>query len=426
MTSPTSRLKFRENCGSGIPVALAGIIALGAGILHASPLCAALGLTLFLVPAGVFALLWLTLRRTRISHVVEESAFEGDTVEVSVFLHNRSRFPLFYPAVAEVFSPEVFAQKTISFPYRVIPGETVLEVYRGECMLPRGVYGVGPAAVSASDPLGWFRLEKRTEAQSPIKVYPRFDSFGVGERLGACLKPVVRDVTRFGIGESNEFFSVREYRFGDPLRRVHWGLTAHRGYPVVRENTRTAIGDLSIYLDLYRFALLGVGRGSSLEQSVKIAASIASHALQRGHRVQLMAHGKSEVHVAPGSGTPHLQAILDALVDVKPDGRMPLHELLDQRMREALPGGTALFMVSPYLETSEKFRMQLLDLRRKGVRVVLVVFDSATYRSLYEPLPAEHSASEYADYMSSLGMETFLVPCAADLPAVFLGGEGKT
>ena len=75
---------------------------------------------------------------------------------------------------------------------------------------------------------------------------------------------------------------MREYRYGDPLRHVHWPLSAHRGQPVVREFARLTTGDLYVFLDVYRFSLLGIGRGSSLEHGVKIVASLASLALRRG------------------------------------------------------------------------------------------------------------------------------------------------
>jgi uncharacterized protein (DUF58 family) len=229
----------------------------------------------------------------------------------------------------------------------------------------------------------------------------------------------VNDLTHFGIGDSGEFFSVRDYRIGDPLRRVHWGLTAHRGYPVVRENTRTAVGDLAVFLDPYRYALLGVGRGSSLEQSVKIAASLAAHALRRGHRVRLIARGKEDHGVPPASGKPHLQAILDALVDVKPDGEIPLPETVDASSRSLPAGSTAVLMVSPYLQESAPFESRLLALRRRGARVVLVVFDSSTYHCLYEIRTEPRDAARFAARMSALGMEPFVVSCAGNLPAIF-------
>jgi len=421
-----SSIKFRSNCGSGVPLFALGLIAGGAAVYHKNPLCGALGLVLLAVPAIVFFLLRRTVRQVRVTSVVPESVFEGESVEVNVHLHNGSRLPVFLPQVSEIFSPEVHAQKDVLFPFRVLPGEEVERSYKANCVLPRGIYSVGPIAVSVSDPFGWFQLRKVIIKRQPIKVYPKFEEFGVGEKLGECLTLILESITRFGRGESNEFFSVREYRIGDPLRRVHWGLTAHRGYPVVREYAPNTVGDLCIFLDLFRYAFLGTGRGSSLEQSVKIAAALSAHALRLGYRVQLAARGATDVRVPPGTNKSHLMAILDALVAIKPDGRVRLDDLLDQAVRNVLPGATVIFMVSPYLRHSEKFEGHLASLRRNGARVVLVVFDDSTFHSLYELPRADSPIEKYIARAQALGMDAYRVPCGGNLPAIFAAHAGAT
>ena len=205
-----SSLKFRSNCGSGVPLFALGLIASGAAIYQKSLLCGALGLVLVAVPVIVYFLLRHSIRQVRVTSVVPESVFEGEDVEVRVLLHNRSRLPVFLPEVSEIFSPEVHAQKDVLFPFRVLPGEKVERSYEASCALPRGIYAVGPIAVSVSDPFGWFQLRKVILKRQPIKVYPRFDEFGVEKKLGECLTLILESLTRFGRGESNEFFSVRE------------------------------------------------------------------------------------------------------------------------------------------------------------------------------------------------------------------------
>ena len=39
----------------------------------------------------------------------------------------------------------------------------------------------------------------------------------------------------WSIGESDEFVSLRDYRDGDPIRKIHWASTAKRDKPVVKE-----------------------------------------------------------------------------------------------------------------------------------------------------------------------------------------------
>lgn len=407
-------------CASGITIHIFGWIAVGAGLRHGSVLSIALGAALLVLTVLVYLVGRRGLRGIGVTREAPESAFEGDDVEVRLLVRNDSRVSVFYPAISDHFAPELHAQKDATVPLRVRPGETVTEAYRGECLLPRGVYVLGPTTVSVSDPLGWFRHRKRLSGSAQIKIYPRFQLVGSAERLGRSLSPILDDRPRFGIGESNEFFAVREYRVGDPLRRVHWPLTAHRGYPVVREHTRTTVGELVLFLDLYRLGLLGVGRGSSLEQGVKIVASLASRAIEKGHRVRFVARGGADrFHVPPGRGKAHLTAILDALILVRPDGTAPLDAVVEEHGRRIPAGATVVLPVGPYLQGSARFQGQIATLRRNGARVVLLVLDGATFTQLHEIRDHGLSAADYVERLRARGFEALLVPCGASPAALF-------
>ncbi|MBI4600318.1 MAG: DUF58 domain-containing protein [Planctomycetes bacterium] len=407
-----------RNAGSGVPVVALGVLALAAAVQHRSPGCAALGLALLLVPLAVYVLLRRSLRGVTLERIAPEKASEGDTIEVEVRVRNGSRMSLFHPRASEVYVPEVHAPKHVLFPCRVEPGETVTESYEGTCLLPRGVYSLGPVTISFSDPFGWFQVERTFPCPARIKVYPWFQELRAAERSGDCLSAALADLTRSVAGDSTEFLSVREYRIGDPLRRVHWGLTAHRGFPVVREYARSARGDLFLFLDPYRYAFLGVGKGSSLELSVKIAASLAAHAARRRHRVRLHAGRWAGGGPSDAAGAP-LTAILDALVEVRPDGERPIEDVLDQEARQVPPGATAVLMVSPYVRPSRRFEGHLGALRARGVRVVLVVFDDATFPSLYETRRAGSELEEYLARARARGLEAVRVRCGASPRTVF-------
>jgi uncharacterized protein (DUF58 family) len=399
-------------------------IGIAAGIHHESPLSMALGLALLLACAAIRALLRLSARGVSVEREAPDGAFEGETIEVKVTLHNGSRLPIFFPRVAEPFPPELHAEKVTVFPYRIGPGESAEETYRGDCLLPRGVYTLGPLRLSLSDPFGWFQAARDLGGERKLKVYPRFQRFGVDEKAGQCVQAIAASLTRFAVGESQEFLSVREYRIGDPLKKVHWPLTAHRGYPVVKEHHRQAAGDVSIVLDLYRYALLGIGRGSSLEQAVKIAAALASRAVERGRRVELFAKGAREIRVPPGAGDGQVQRVLDALVEARPDGEVGLDDCLDRVRREVRAGSIVVLMVSPYLRDSERFERHVLGLLRGGGRAVAVIFDDATFHNLYEQPGRDQPAHEYAGRLAALGAETYVIPCGGDLPAIFARAAG--
>ncbi|HTD65382.1 MAG TPA: DUF58 domain-containing protein, partial [Candidatus Limnocylindria bacterium] len=73
------------------------------------------------------------------------------------------------------------------------------------------------------------------------------------------------------IGESEEFVSLRDYRPGDPLRRIHWRSWAKAGRPVVKEFQDEFFVRHALILDTFAEPHDGV----LFEEAVSVAASFA-------------------------------------------------------------------------------------------------------------------------------------------------------
>ena len=87
---------------------------------------------------------------------------------------------------------------------------------------------------------------------------------------------------------SAEDVTVREYRRGDDLRRVHWRSSAKVGELMVRREEQPWQSRATIFLDNRHRAHRGQGIASSLEAAVSAAASIAVHLSHRGFAVRLV------------------------------------------------------------------------------------------------------------------------------------------
>ena len=87
---------------------------------------------------------------------------------------------------------------------------------------------------------------------------------------------------------SAEDVTVREYRRGDDLRRVHWRSSARVGELMVRREEQPWESRATLFLDNRVVAHRGQGIASSLEAAVSAAASIAVHLSKRGFTVRLV------------------------------------------------------------------------------------------------------------------------------------------
>jgi uncharacterized protein (DUF58 family) len=191
---------------------------------------------------------------------------------------------------------------------------------------------------------------------------------------------------------------------------------------VVREFAQPSSGNVTLFIDAAQRALLGTGRGSSLEHVVRTTVAFANRALRSGHRVEVVAEGKESRQVPAGRGLGHLQAILDLVVAVRPDGAEPLEHVLARHRRRLRRGDTVVYPVSPYLAGSAAFFREVAALRQMGLRQVALVLDDRTFRALrYEETAERIVAADLLARFRALGAEAFLVSCGADLASTFSG-----
>jgi uncharacterized protein (DUF58 family) len=85
-------------------------------------------------------------------------------------------------------------------------------------------------------------------------------------------------------GPGPEYLGVREYRPGDPIRQIHWRLTARHGELVVRDLEQERIPRVAIWVDTS-------GDEEALDARCTVAASLVDAATATGAGVRLRAPG---------------------------------------------------------------------------------------------------------------------------------------
>lgn len=151
----------------------------------------------------------------------------------------------------------------------------------------RGRYQIGPMTVRLSDPFGLVELNRAFQSTTPLVVTPRVVDLPVIPLSGAWTGSGDNRPRAFATG-SAEDVTVREYRRGDDLRRVHWRSSARVGELMVRREEQPWQSRATLFLDNRKFSHRGSGASSSLEHAVSVAASVAVHLTQRGFRVRLV------------------------------------------------------------------------------------------------------------------------------------------
>ncbi len=197
----------------------------------------------------------------------------------------------------------------------------------------RGRYPIGPLTAHGTDPLGLADFELTIARPSALLVLPTVVALsGVPASLGADLLETRHAHRQQGPGSPD--VTVREYRYGDDLRKVHWRSTARLDELMVRVEERAKRGGVTILLDRRVVAHRGRGPHASLEWAVSMAASAYLHLTGRGIAVALVT--EDGLPVAPGRTG---DAVLDALAELAPT---PMATLSGP----ALPGAGADAMIA--------------------------------------------------------------------------------
>src|SRR5216684_961051 len=177
----------------------------------------------------------------------------------------------------------------------------------------RGCFQVGPLEVMATDPLGIFQFHHQLSETAELLVYPRtvdlpwiFPPGGSPYGASSLHTAEMR-------GEGSEFYGIREYQPGDPLRRVHWRSSARMGRLAVVEYEHDVSVDLTLVLDARRGSTEGPGVETTLETAATVAASLARMILERGNRCRLVIPGVPVSRLGDSRGVDALHGLFEAL-----------------------------------------------------------------------------------------------------------------
>jgi uncharacterized protein (DUF58 family) len=206
-------------------------------------------------------------------------------------------------------------------PPLVPSGET--EVTLELTPLRRGHVRFTGITIARPDPLGLIHALKTVPFPQSLLVLPkRYPMTDI--QLGGQRKYQPGGVAfASSVGDSEEFVALRDYRAGDPMRRIHWRSWARVGRPVVREYQDEFFVRHALVLDTF------APEGSHLlfEEAVSVAASIAVSVETQESLLDLMFVGPEAYCFTAGRGVGHTDQLLEVLACVAPCRDKPFRAL---------------------------------------------------------------------------------------------------
>jgi uncharacterized protein (DUF58 family) len=261
---------------------------------------------------------------------------------------------------------------------------------------PRGAYSFPGVRVIAKDRFGLFQKQEIVAAPGDLLVLPeviKLRRVAIRPRQTRVYSGIIP--ARQG-GAGVEFFGVREYQPGDPLRWINSRASArHPQTLFINEFEQERVADVGLILDARQQSDARTPAGTLFEHSIQATAALADVFLNTGNRVGLFIYGRSLDWTYPGYGKVQRVRILRALARAEPGGGH-IFEKLEHLPTRLFPAKSQLVLISPLLSGDEEL---LIRLRARGYRLLVVSPDPIAFevQGLAEPaMPAVKLATRLA------------------------------
>jgi uncharacterized protein (DUF58 family) len=179
--------------------------------------------------------------------------------------------------------------------------------------LRRGVLRLTGTTVACPDPFGLFRSLRKLPGTQSILIFPKRYPMPAFALPGTMKYQLGGVSLASSVGESEEFVALREYRPGDPLRRMHWKSFAKLGKPIVKEHQEEFFVRHALVLDTFG----GPGGAELFEEAVSVAASLAFTIQNQDSLLDLMFAGPRAYCFTAGRGVGHIEQILEVLASIQ-------------------------------------------------------------------------------------------------------------
>lgn len=302
------------------------------------------------------------------------SMYEGGIADVRLEMENLGTVKLEFVEIIDVLPREL---KLISGSnHRIInlkPRETFSFTYR---IAPKtyGYYKIGPAEIIVKDNQSLLtRTKVFSETATLLKVHPKIQYLPKIAISPKRTRNWPGEIVARKTGGGLEFYSLREYLEGDPIKRINWRKSSfssvERAHLFTNQYMSELGGDTIIALDVRTISALGEPPDSTDNYSTRAAAIVAHRLLRDRNKVGMIILGTRLDKVPPGFGKRQFDRILAALSQVKPDSTWEIGNL-GAYLSFFFSTMVQIILVSPLMDDNSFHAV--IDIAARGYQILVI------------------------------------------------------
>lgn len=266
----------------------------------------------------------------------------------------------------------------------------------------RGRYRLGPLLLRMRDPYGLATTSALLPSCTDVLVLPRIELLGGASPRGEAIGregAIPHLIAQHG----DDDVTIRSYRDGDDLRRIHWPATAHRSQLMVRQEDHPARRRAVILLDSCASGHRGSDTRGSFEWAVTAAASLAAHLSARRYALHLVCDETT------AGGTAHqsmeINDALDSLALARLGTGQQFEEVIHSAQSVTSAGGMLMAIVT---DQQDAVLRRIAALREPGGTAMMFLLDSASFAQR-RPAATTDNTLALAAMVAAAGWRTCVV-----------------
>ncbi|HWD40609.1 MAG TPA: DUF58 domain-containing protein [Fimbriimonas sp.] len=348
---------------------------------------------------------YLAVRGLRVERVAPQSLRVGDLVTIELTVWSTLRIKRTLITVWDNLPRDLaLSHRSPSLPIAPAFDQPIRTRYQLRA-LKRGHFTWSDVLVTGTDALGLITKTRHYEtATAEMVVLPRPIPLSV-ELPTAAGWGVNESESGQTRGAGIEPRGIRQYRFGDSLRHIHWQSTARTGQLLVKEfeaGTQAAAG---FCIQHGNGTEIGVGAATTLEQMCGNVAFLAETFLRQGARVFLPGLETRASHFAPHE---RVGEVYHTLAEISTDSPAPLADDVITATDE-MPFGSVLYVLVAVAE--EGLAPAIARACRSGLKVVALVYDAYAFQKTKAKQSFQSAVNpDFTTELRSVGATLVLVP----------------
>ncbi|MGB9682905.1 MAG: DUF58 domain-containing protein [bacterium] len=329
-----------------------------------------------ILPAVSQWLLRFTFKRLETKpYISPKNIFYRESSRFTIKISNNSPIPIYWLEIIVYLPQKLVFQDKIGAVYRIPPKGMVSLDYEIKGVR-RGCYELGPIILQSSDIISGEELRNEIKLSDRLLVYPKILPLTSG-RLHSYQPIGELKSEEVAFEDPSRFSGIREYTDTDPIKRIHWKVSAHTGKLQVKVYEPTIGAQSVIFLNLRYQDYQTYDRDYKAELAVTLSSSLSAFLIEKKQAVGLVTNGGDmfvsnedipiqKIH--PKQGEDQLIRILEVLARCTLRKTEPFINVIYSES-QMFPRWMNLLVITPK-ETIEIIEF-LLGIRHRGANITL-------------------------------------------------------